>query len=256
MKKLSILAGIVLIPFLLNGQFEQKMSFSLSTGIFKTVGKKTFTPEWASEPGDFEVYQMPNYKPGIYVNGALQLNVSRHFSLGLEVGYMHSGSWFYDAYEGVNFLYYEVYDTIAEELLAEGENELDLTSISIGLTPRYYFYPWEKLSLFLFAGVNINFTKAEFQNKEWEADREFGMLDPDDTGPWDPFLEENTGLGLISGFGIEYDLSDKIGFYLSAGYHFIMLDEKNFKMTEQAENFQAINVHAGIRLSFLKSKKL
>ncbi len=256
MKKLSILAGTLLIPFLLNAQFEQKMSFSLSAGIFKTVGAKTYTPEWASDPDEWAPYQMPNYRPGIFVNGALQLNINRHFSLGIDVGYMHSGSWFYNEYEGVNCLDFEVYDTIADELLTEGENELDLTNISIGLVPRYYLYPWEKFSFFLFAGLNINFTKAEYQDNEWKANREYGMLDPDDTGPWDPYLEVNTGLGVVSGFGLEYDLNDKIGFYLSAGYHYTLLDEKNFKTPEQVENFQAINVHAGIRMSFLKSKKL
>jgi opacity protein-like surface antigen len=256
MNKLTLTAGILLMPLLLNAQFEQKMSFSLSAGAFKTIGAKTYTPEWASEPDEWEPYQMPNYRPGIQINGAIQLNINRHFSLGLDVGYMHAGSWFYNAYEGVNYLHYEVYDTIADELLADGVNELNFTNISIGLVPRYYFHPWEKFSLFLFAGLNINFTSAEYEDNEWKADKEFGMLDPDDTGPYDPYLEENTGLGVISGFGAEYDLNDNIGFYLSAGYQFIMLDEKNFKMSEQVENFQALNLQAGIRFSFLKSKKL
>lgn len=256
MKKSIISAGIILIPLLLNAQFEQKMSFSLSAGIFKTIGTKTYVPEWASEPDEWEPYQMPNYKPGVFVNGALQLNINRHFSLGVDMGYAHSSGWFYDAYDGVNYLYYDVYDTIAEELLSEGENELDLTNISIGLVPKYYFYPWEKISFFLFAGPDINFTTAKYQDNGWLDDREYGMLDPDDTGPEEPYLENNTGLGVTSGFGVEYVLSDKIGFYLSAGYHFILLDEKNFKTPEQVENFQALNFQAGIRLSFLKSKKL
>ena len=256
MKKLSILAGAVLIPLLLNAQFEQKMSFNISGGIFKTIGTKTYIPGWASDPDEWEPYQMPNYRPGINVNGTLQLNINRHLSLGLDVGYINSGSWYYNSGENVNFLYYSVYDTIEDELLAEGENELNLTNISIGLVPKYYFYPWEKLSFFLFAGFNINFTTAEYQDNEWLADREFGMLDPDDTEPWEPYLEKNTGLGVVSGFGVEYDLNDKIGFYLTAGYHCIFLDEKNFKTPEQVENFQALNFQAGIRLSFLKSKKL
>ncbi|MBN2214513.1 MAG: outer membrane beta-barrel protein [Bacteroidales bacterium] len=255
MKKLTLTAGILLIPLLLNAQFEQKMSFSLSTGAFKTIGTKTYTPEWASEPDEWEPYQMPNYRAGIQVNGAIQLNISRHFSMGLDVGYLHAGSWHYSDGD-CNYLYYEVYDTIADESLADGENELNLTNISIGLVPRYYFYPWEKFSFFVFAGFNMNFTKAEYNDNEWLADKEFGMLDPDDTGPYDPYLEENTGLGVISGFGAEYDLNDNIGFYLSAGYQFILLDEKNFKMPEQVENFHALNFQAGIRLSFLKSKKL
>jgi len=256
MKKLTITAAILLMALLLNAQFEQKMSISLSAGAFKTIGTKTYLPEWASDPDEWEPYQMPNYRPGISINGTLQLNINRHFSLGIDVGYMHIGSWFYDNGENVNCLHYSVYDTIADELLAEGENKLDLTNISIGLVPRYYLYPWEKFSFFIFAGLNLNLTKAEYQDNEWLADQEYGMLDPDDTGPWDPYLEKNTGLGITSGFGAEYDLNDKIGFYLSAGYHYILLDEKNFKTPEQVENFQALFLHAGIRLSFLKSKKL
>ncbi len=256
MNKLSLTAGILLMPLLMNAQFEQKMSFSLSAGAFKTIGTRTYTPEWASEPGEWEPYQMSNYRPGIQVNGAIQLNISRHFSLGLDVGYMHAGSWFYGDSEGCNAMHYELYDTITGELLAEVENELNLTNFSIGLIPRYYLYPWEKFSLFLFAGLNINFTRAEYEDNEWKADKEFGMLDPDDTGPYNDYLEENTGLGVISGFGAEYDQNDNIGFYLSAGYQFIMLDEKNFKMPEKVENFHALNLQAGIRFSFLKSKKL
>ena len=256
MKKLTITAAILLMALLLNAQFEQKMSFSLSAGAFKTIGTKTYIPEWASAPDEWEPYQMPNYKPGVFINGAIQLNISRHFSLGLEVEYMHAGSWFYDAYDGVNYLNYGVYDTVSEELLAEGENELNLTNLSIGLVPKYYFYPWEKISLYIFSGLNINFTKAEYQDNEWQADKEYGMLDPDDTGPYHPYLEKNTGLGVVAGLGVEYDLNDKIGFYLSAGYHYILLDEKNFKTPEQVEHLQALFLHAGIRLSFLKSKKL
>jgi opacity protein-like surface antigen len=256
MKRLSILSGIMLIPFLLNAQFEQKISFSLSAGVFKTIGTKTYIPEWASDPDESEPYQMPNYRPGINVNGTLQLNINRHFSLGIDVGYKHSGSWIYRNNENVNYLYYSVYDTIEDELLAEGENELNITNISIGLVPRYYLYPWEKFSFFLFAGVNINFSKAEYKDNEWETNNELGRLDPDDTGPWNPYLEKNSGFGLVSGIGAEYDLSDKIGFYLSAGYHIVFLDEGNFKSHEQVENFQSLNFQAGVRLSFLKSKKL
>jgi opacity protein-like surface antigen len=256
MKKLTITTGILLVSLLLNAQFEQKMSLSLSAGVFKTVGTKTFTPQWATGSEDFETYQMPNYRPGISVNGVLQLNISRHFSLGLDAGYMHSGSWFYKTPEGDNLLHYSMCDTITDEILAEGENELNLTNISIGLIPKYYFYPRENLSLFLFAGLNINFTKAEYQDNEWQDSKKLGLLDPDDTGPWDPYLENNTGLGASTGFGAEYDLSDNIGFYFSAGYQFISLDEKNFKTADQAENFHTLNFQAGIRLSFLKSKKL
>jgi opacity protein-like surface antigen len=184
------------------------------------------------------------------------LNISRHFSLGLDAGYMHAGSWFYDAFEGENCLHYSICDTITEEILAEGENELNLTNMSIGLIPKYYFYPGENLSLFLFAGLNINFTKAEYQDNEWQDSKKLGLLDPEDIAPWDPYLEKNTGLGVISGLGMEYDLNDKLGFYLSAGYHYIFLNKKNFKTADRAEKFHAINFQAGIRLSFLKSKKL
>ena len=80
MKKLTLITAIILLPLFIYAQFEQKMSFSLSAGMFNTFGKRTFTPDWATGPEDFEVYQMPNYDPGICFNGVLQYNINRHFS--------------------------------------------------------------------------------------------------------------------------------------------------------------------------------
>ena len=256
MKKLIAIAAVILLPLFIYAQFEQKMSFSLSAGMFKTFGEKTFIPDWATGPEDFEVFQMSNYDPGICLNGALQFNINRHLSLGIDVEYMHAGSWYYDAHDGSNFLYYAVYDSLGDEILDEGENNLTLTNISLGLVPRYYFYPWNKFSIFLFTGLSINFTSAIFENNEWEANQRLGTLDPEDTEPYEPYLKKHTGLGLISGFGAEYDLNDKLGFFISAGYHLAFLNEKNFEIPDRKENLNAFSFQAGIRLSFLKSKEL
>lgn len=256
MKKLIVITGILLFPLSLNAQFEQKVSFNISAGIFKSIGTKTYTPQWASSGDEYEPFQMPSYRPGVYINGAFQFNINRHLSLEASIGYMYSSSWFYDMYENTNYLYYSVYDTINDILLAEGENELNFSNLSVGLAPKYYLFPGKKFNPYLFVGININFTKAEYTDNNWQALKDLDMLDPDDTGPDNPFLEKNTGIGLNPGLGVEYSLNDKIGFFLSAGYYFILLDKSNFKTPEQVENFNSLFFQAGIRFSFLKSKEL
>ncbi len=255
MKKLIFITGMFFLPLLIHAQFEQKLSFNVSAGIFKTFGTKTYIPDWSADPDDSEPYQMPNYRPGISIKGSIQFNINRHFSLKAEVGYMHSGSWSYFSND-INYLHYTFYDTITDELLAEGENELDFTNLGIGITPVYYFLPEKKINPYLFFGVNINFTKAAFRSNEWQAEKDLGMLDPGDTTPWNDFMEENTGLGLNPGIGLLYNMNERLGFTFTAGYYLIFLDESNFKSSDQVENFHSFTIQAGIRFSFLKSKEL
>jgi hypothetical protein len=82
------------------------------------------------------------------------------------------------------------------------------------------------------------------------------MLDPDDSGPDRANIEDNTGLGLYPGIGLELNVSDRIGFHIIAGYYYILLKEDRFYVPEQNENLNAITIQAGIRFSFLKSKDL
>ncbi len=69
-------------------------------------------------------------------------------------------------------------------------------------------------------------------------------------------IENNTGLGINPGLGIEFSINDNIGFHLLTGYYLILLSEENFYVPEQHEHLNAIIFQAGLKLSFLKSKDI
>lgn len=255
MKKQTLLLLMVLIPLITRAQFEQKLSINLSAGTFKPIGTKTFLPEWASED-EREPLQMPNYRQGVLGNVSFQFNINRHLSVDADLGIIYSGQWYYNIYDDVNYLDFAIYDSITDELLADGSDELTIMNISLGLAPRYYLLPGKKINPYIFAGLSINYTKCEFNDNQWQAYHDLGMLEPDDSGPSNDYLEKNVGFGLYPGIGAEYTISDNIGIFISAGYYLILLKKENFKTTSREENFNSVNLQAGIRLSFLKSKNL
>lgn len=248
MRKCLFLFSSLLVPLILNAQFEQKASINLSIGSFKTFG-------YEMGEFDYDPLQMPHYKPGIMAEAGIQYNISRHFSVMANVGMMYSGSWSYLIGE-YDYLHYIITDPLTEEVLAEGYNELNFFNFDIGIYPKYYLFAGKKWTPYFFAGVNINFTHANFTDNWWKDANKLGVLPADDTGPYDPFLENNAGIGLVPGIGIEYGPTDKFAFYLSAGYYLIPLNEKNFKSEYVIENFNAFFLQAGIRFSFIKSKNL
>ena len=243
------------LPGIIMAQFEQKLSINLSAGSFKTLGPKTFIPDYA--PEEREPLQMSNFQPGFLGNAGIQYNMNRHLSLCTDLIFMYSGNWNYRKKEGGNWFDFQLYqyDT-TDILLAEGSNELTLLNLSLGFTPKYYILPGKKFNPYIFTGITYNYTKSAFSDNYWKARRDFNMLAPDDTGPSNDYLEKNTGIGFHPGLGVEYSLSDNIGFYISAGYYFIHLRTENFKSESRKENLHAINVQGGIRFSFLKSKEL
>lgn len=243
--------NLLLIPFLLltisaAAQFEQKVSINISLGSFKTFGKAF---------GVYDPMQMPNYKPGLMAEAGLQFNLNRRLSIMTNAGLMYSGGWSYIMGEN-DYMHFAIYDTITEEILAEGYNKLDFLNFSFGIIPKYYLIPGKKWNPYLFAGVNINYTHANYTDNWWKTSNELDMLPPDDSGPYNPFLENNFGIGFIPGIGIEYSPGDKFGITFTTGYTLILLNEKNIKSEHMVENFNAFFLQAGIRLSFLKSKDL
>jgi hypothetical protein len=246
MKNKIFLLFLLLIPLSSFAQFEQKVSVNFSSGVFKTFGK---------ELGEYDPMQMPNFKTGLSVNGGIQFNLNRRFSLLADLGYMYSGKWGYYGTDGVNYMHYTINDT-TENLLEEGYNELKFSNISTGIKPIYYILPGKKLNPYIFAGLTINFTHSVYTNNQWKDAEKVGALPPDDTGPYNPYLEKNIGIGLNPGIGLEYSANDKMGFYLLTGYYFILLKDENFKSPALEENFNAYVIQAGLRFSFLKSKDL
>jgi len=259
MKFKLILIGLLFMPFWATAQFEQKISVNLSGGVFMTVGPNTWMPDWGSVEEDREPLQIANYKPGLSATLGIQYNLNRHFSLQADVTMISSSKWFYDDYDGHNYTEFTVWDTINDILLAEGEKELTMQNIGIGLTPKYYLLPGKRVNPFLFAGVSINFTSTTLEDNEWQAWHDLDLLDqfdPDGDGPDRPYIRKNTGMGLNPGVGIEFSINDNIGFHILTGYNFIILNKNRFYVPEQHEHLHAIFLQGGLKFSFLKSKDL
>jgi len=248
MKNKSLILFFLFLPLTSLAQFEQKVSINFASGTFKTVGNKL---------GEYDPMQMPNYQLGFSANGGLQFKINERFSLMANFGIMISQRWSYKEGDNNNYLYWSIIlDTITYEPIAEGENYLDIQNFSFSVIPKYYLNPGKRWNPYFYAGVNINLTRAYFEDNEWIALEKLNMLDPDDTGPYNYNLEKNLGIGFNPGFGVEYFPNERIGFYFSSGYYFIMLNKKNFKSPEQEENFNALVLQAGLRLYFIKSKDL
>jgi hypothetical protein len=235
-------------PITTYAQFEQKVSVNFSAGIFKTFG-------YDMGEHDYDPLQMPHYRPGIDADAGIQYNISRRFSVMATAGIMYSGSWSFMIGD-YDYLHYTITDPVSEETLAEGLNKLNLFNFQVGIYPKFYLLPSKKWNPYLFTGISINFTRSKYTDNYWKDADRLNSLPPDDTGPYDPFLEKNTGLGFVPGFGIEYSRSDRFRIYMSTGYYLILLHEVNFKSEYVTENFNAAFLQLGIRLAFLKSKDL
>jgi hypothetical protein len=247
---------IIFFPFITQAQFEQKLSINLSAGPFKTIGKKDFVP-YSDYPTDYWPYQISNFRTGIMGNLDFQYNLNRHLSLDADLGIMYSGKWYY-GHDGWSYLDYTLFENDTTDILIEaGSNEMTILNLSVGFSPKYYLMPGKKINPYIFGRINLNYTTSTFTDNYWLAREKHNMPNPDP--PSNEFLEKNFGIGFYPGFGAEYSLNDNIGFFISAGYYFILLHKDNFKgeaRTENKENFHSINLHAGIRFSFLKSKNL
>jgi len=259
------LAVIIILMFHSNSpiqaQFEQKLSVNLSGGFFTTVGSKGYMAEWSSGKDDREPTLMPNFKTGFSLGGGFQVNVNRHFSIEATMGLMGSLGWYYDYSDGdqepFNYLYYEAYaDTIDYIVQFSGENEMTLTNLVLGLSPKYYFLPGNKINPYAFAGVTYSITHVNFIDNEYTSFVENGKLDELEVGDANHWFSDHSGLGMTLGAGIEYGLNDYFGLFMQAGYYFTPLKDEAFIYDLKYVNFHAINLHLGVRLSFLKSKDL
>jgi opacity protein-like surface antigen len=243
-----ILIFLFSIPVLSSAQFEQKISINLSPGFFKTFGKKL---------GKFDPYQMPNYKAGYNLGAGLQFNLNRRFSLMADLMYMHSSSWSYKGSGSTDFMYFTIFDTLSvDNLLGDGYNELNLSNYCISLRPKFYFLPGRKWNPYIFAGVSMNYTEAKFTDNYYKVAKRLNYLPADYSVGYDPYLENNVGIGINSGLGLEYCPNENISFFLSAGHYFIVMNKEKFKSPTLEENFNAFIGQAGVRFSFIKSKKL
>lgn len=247
MKLKACLFSLLFIPFITTAQYEQKVTINLAAGTFKTLGKKVDE----SGPTLF-----PNYEMGLSANGGIQFRINERISLSVDIGIMLSQRWSYFEGSDKNYLYWSIHDTTTNDLIDEGENYLDIINYSFGLTPKYYLRPGKKWNPYFYAGINLNLTSTYFEDEEWKELDKLNLLPPDDTGPKNDILENNFGLGLNPGFGIEFTPGDKVHLYLTTGYYFIPLKKDNFTNPLREEHFHAFIIQFGSRINFIKTRDL
>jgi opacity protein-like surface antigen len=251
MKKTVLLFLFMFVSLIAYPQFEQKVSINLSAGMFKTFGDKY----GYRDDGEPRPKQMPSYKAGIASELGIQFNINRRFSILAELGIMYSNKWELISDDGFNWMHWENYDDTV--YVSEGFNNLNLFNLSIGIKPKLYILPGKKFNPFIFTGININYTHAKYSDNQWADFVAHGLNGPD-SHPYNPYLKKNVGLGFNPGLGIEYNPSEKISVFLTAGYYHIFMNEKNFQydQPESSADFNAFLIQAGIRYSFIKSKNL
>ena len=250
MKKILVVVSLVLIPFLADSQFEKNLSFDLSAGIFKTFGKKL-----AAE-GGYNPMQMPNYKTGFSANTGIQFKISNRFFMSAGFGIMLTEKWFHKKeFSSDNWLSWSFNDTI-DGIYYAGENYLDIYNYSFNIRPKYYLMTEKKLNPYVFAGISINLTRANYEDTLWEKKNELDYLPVDDIGPSNDFLEKNNGIGFNPGIGLEYSHNNRMHFYFESCYYLVLLNKLNFVYSELSENFNAFVLQAGLRYYFIKSKEL
>ncbi len=239
--------SLLFIPFIIKAQYEQKITLNFAAGIFNTLGKKV------DESGPT---LLPNYELGLSANGGVQFRINENFSLSVDIGIMFSQRWSYFEGSDKNYLYWSIHDTITDDLIAEGGNYRDIANYSFGLTPKYYLFPGKRWNPYFYMGVNFNLTSTYFEDEEWQEMDKRNLLPPDDAGPKNDILENNFGLGLNPGFGIEFTPGAKVHLYLTAGYYFIPINKDNFTNPLREEKFNAFILQVGTRINFIKTKDL
>jgi hypothetical protein len=206
--------------------------------------------------GEYDPRQMPNYQTGFSARGGVQFRISAHWALAAEAGFMVTRRWYYSYSGESNYLDWIMEDTVTGGLIAKGTNNLDLYNYSFGLRPVCYLFKSSRWNPYLFAGIHCDYTTCHFEDTQWTEHYNRGLLPPDDTGPYNPFLESNLGIGVNPGLGIEYSAGSWIHLFLDAGYYFVALQGNNFKSPEMEEHLNAVTFHFGGRFFFIKTKDL
>jgi len=257
----TVLTGI---PVKLDAQFEQKLSLNLSAGYFTTLGWEDYEPSLTIGQEIYEPYLIANFGSGVSISAGIQYNFSRHLSVEFFAGFQFSGRWYYDYSEDdaapFNYLYWEVQeDTIDYNVVASGEHYMDLSNLQFGLAPKYYLMPGKKVNPFLMAGITLNYVDVYFEDSEYLAREELGMLEGyEGYNELENWFDYHVGIGIKAGVGIELVISDRIGITALAHYDFVPLPVSAFLDEDEDlnENFHGLNIQLGARFSFLKSKDL
>jgi hypothetical protein len=248
MKNVTTILLVILLPVFAHAQFDQKVSIKVALGPFKTFGKK-----YIDETGPL---QFPNYKTGFDGTIGTQIRINKQFYLSADFSAMITNRWNYSTPDNDNWNYWIIEDTTTWQVLAEGENYLDMHNYALSVRPVYYLLPDKKWKPYIFAGITANWTRCWFENSYWQAMKDLGFLEADETEQWNDNLEESFGFGFNPGFGFEYSTGKMLNWFIETGYYFIALDETKFTDQLRVENYNAFILQAGLRFFIIKSKDL
>ena len=248
MKKLSLLVFLLAVTSAAYPQFSQKISLNVAPGIFKTFGNR-FTDYTGP-------LQFPNFNMGFKGDIGLQMKLNDHFSLAVEAGIMISDKWNYNTPDKKEWLHWIIEDTTTHIILAEGTDHFKLANYSIAVKPKYYFFRNKRLNPYLFVGISLDLTKCSYEDNQWNARKQLGILPPDDNGPYNDYMHKNSGTGFNPGIGLEYSPRDQLRFFAEAGFYFIRMKSENFYTESWAENFKAFALETGVRFNIIRLKEL
>ncbi|MCK4661594.1 MAG: outer membrane beta-barrel protein [Bacteroidales bacterium] len=199
---LSVLLLLLIVTFFSNeckAQYEQKFTMQFSAGSSFIVS-------------NFENEDL--FDTGLMLNGGLQYNFSRKFSIiGLATFCK------YGVHPDAKLLYYDV----------------TYFSMGIGLSAKYKFFSNKKLRPYLLYGMSMCFVKQEFQ---FPGERIFTY-------------EQPALPGLISGLGLEFDITDNITIFTQSGFNKVLPKEG-----DGLPPTESVYVLLGVNINMFKSKSL
>ncbi|MFA6402171.1 MAG: outer membrane beta-barrel protein [Salinivirgaceae bacterium] len=108
-------------------------------------------------------------------------------------------------------------------------------NLQIGIAPKFYLLASKKVNPYLFTEVNLNYTSIYVMGLTAK--------------------KGYPGIGFYPGAGIDFMVSDNFGIYVQGGYSFISVGSDPYSFGE-SENYKALKIEVGIKISFLKSKTI
>lgn len=201
MKTKPILFIAVLLVLVVNGsnakaQYEQKFTLQASGGASFIVSSYPVKPEhYLTE----EIYDI-----GMLLNGGLQYNFNRKFSL-------------------IGLVIYGAYPTTSISL-QDGKYYF----LGLGVSAKYKFFTNYKLKPYVLGGFSVCFV-------EQKVNVNFGE---------DIDYQQPTLPGFVTGLGLEYDVTDNFTLFLQSGFNKVLpKDDDGLPPTESVYSIIGININ-------------
>lgn len=194
----GLVAVLLLISTKSNAQYEQKLTMQFSGGTSFIVSSYPITPEhFLTE----EIYDV-----GMLLNGGVQYNFSRAFSL-------------------IGLVMYGAYPTTSESL-QDGKYYY----LGVGGSAKYRFFPSSRVKPYLLLGFSVCFVEQNLNSSP---------LLPEPIQYTQPTLP-----GLVSGIGIEFDLNDNFTIFVQSGLNKILPKENDgLPPTESVYALLGLNIN-------------